>query len=155
MKSIISKPNQYGSISKYQLAHFEKENDIALPEDYRSFLLLNNGGHPIPSFFWIQPGVDGSSVQEFFGLHKGPKHSFLSTYINENHLVSPNSLLFIGSDGLGNYICLGMNSENYGGIFFIDHDSFHWGEADMLSGVSKISNSFSLFFDSLDVESEY
>jgi hypothetical protein len=146
---IINNPNPYGCLSKIILRDFEIKNKINLPEDYRSFLLSNNGGQPNPSFFWIQPINDGSSVNNLFGLHNGPIHLSLETYIGGNYLKFPNLYLPFGDDGMGNFLCIVLTKDNFGEVVFLDHDLHDFQNLDSLIGISKIANSFSDFINSL------
>jgi hypothetical protein len=45
----VKTSNEYGALSEADLQQFETAHAIALPEDYRSFLMEHNGGRPIPS----------------------------------------------------------------------------------------------------------
>ncbi len=154
MAIIIRTPNPYGTLSKNELEHFEEMFNVSLPDDYRDFLLKNNGGQPTPSFFWIQPNIDGSSVLHFFGLNDGPKHLSLLTYFGELRSNFPFTLLPICDDGLGNFLCLGISSNNHGEVFFLDHDVYPFNNQDSNKGIIKIANSFSEFLDSLEEDPE-
>lgn len=148
MVTIIN-PNPFGPLVINKLKEFELENNLFLPEDYRSFLLKNNGGQPYPSNFWIQLNIDGSSVFNFFGIHEGLKHLSLTTYVKGQHLIFPKLYLPIADDGLGNFICIGHANENFGEIVFLDHDLYDFQNQESMIGISKISNSFSDFLNSL------
>jgi hypothetical protein len=145
----INNPNPFGSLSKEILSNFDKDTHIHLPVDYCDFLLINNGGNPIPSFFWIIPDQDGSGVNQFYGLHDDPEFPSLHTYAGKERYGVPKSILPIGDDGLGNLICLGINSSNFGKVFFFDHDIHPNNDCESTKGISKVANSFSEFLLSL------
>jgi hypothetical protein len=115
-------PNPYGPLAQDRLAEFERITRLNLPDDYRDFLFQNNGGQPTPAFFWIEPQKDGSDVHQFYGLHNGPAHLCIDTYIGEERYGIPSTMLPIGDDGLGDFICLGVSSANFGGVYFLDHE---------------------------------
>jgi hypothetical protein len=141
--------NPYGPLSPNQLDDFEKRNFMHLPSDYRNFLLQNNGGRPVPSFFWIKPYEDGTGVYQFYGLHNGPPHLCIATYVNDERFGIPNLILPIGDDGIGNSLCLGVSSSNQGKIFFLDHEVYPYHISNSSLGLFKISDSFSEFLCSL------
>ena len=145
----IKNTNPYGPLSWERLVNIENRIQKELPQDYRNFLLKYNGGQPVPSFFWIQPFHDGSGVYQFYGIHDGPIHLSIDTYLGEERYGIPNSMIPIGDDGMGNFICLGINSTNYGEIFFLDHDEHPYSTPDSMAGVLIISNTFDEFLHSL------
>ncbi len=145
----INYPNPFGPLTKDQLHIFELNTHIRLPTEYRDFLLTYNGGKPEPSFFWITFGEDGSSVQQFYGLHDGPHNLSIDTYTGEEGYRLPKSVLPIADDGVGNFICLGISLSTFGKVFFMDHDSHPVNDPDSMRGITKIANSFSEFLFSL------
>lgn len=148
------KNNPFGPLSSQTLEDFESDYHISLSADYRAFLLKYNGGQPSPSFFWIQAQKDGTVVNQFYGLHDGPMHLNLRTYIDKGLFGSNKSLLAIGDDGLGNFICIGISPHNRGEIFFVDHDLFHFYEPNSCIGITRISRRFHDFFNSLTTPPE-
>jgi hypothetical protein len=146
---MIVNPNPFGSLSQIKLSEFEKKNKLHLPDDYREFLLLYNGGQPKPSFFWIEPKIDGSCVNLLYGLHDDPTHYSIDTYAGSERYGIPDTMLPIGEDGVGNYICLGISSNNYSIIYFLDHDEHPFNEPNSLDGITQLSNTFTEFLSSL------
>jgi hypothetical protein len=145
----IVNANIYGSLSYEMLNEFETKIHIQLPSDYRHFLLKHNGGKPIPSFFWITPYEDGSSVNRFYGLYNDPTSLSINTFIGKENYGIPESMLPIGDDGVGNYICIGISLENHGNIFFLDHELHPFHEPNSQEGITKLTDSFIEFLDSL------
>jgi SMI1 / KNR4 family (SUKH-1) len=144
----IMNPNPYGMISLQKLQEFEIKQGINLPEDYRSFLKKYNGGKPNPAGFWIERGVDGSEVHQFFGLHDGPKWLSLEYYVEEPFGISKNYLA-IGDDGTGNILCMKLQGHDNSSIYFIDHDIHDYNEPGSLTGFTKVANSFAEFLSGL------
>lgn len=151
MRMKLLNSNKFGQLTENAVIDFERFYEISLPKEYRNFLIEDNGGEPVPGceFFWIKKGKDGSSVHQFFGLHAGPIHLRLATYMDQNMYGFPRSLLPIADDGLGNYICLGIQPNNYGKVYFLDHDLFPFQSNENAPGITQISSSFSSFINAL------
>lgn len=141
--------NPHGELSSETLDAFVARAQIQLPSEYREFLLLYNGGRPIPSFFWIRPQEDGSTMQQFFGLHEGPQHLCIETYVGEERYGIPQSMVPIGDDGTGNFICMGVGQYNLGEIFFLDHDAHPYQTPDSMEGITRLAGSLGEFLDNL------
>ena len=137
--------NPYGSLSREKLDEFERQIGTSLPEDYKTFLLHYNGGRPAPSFFWIKPVDDGSEVFQFYGLHKGPAHLSIETYAGKERYGIPATMLPIGDDGVGNFICLDLSAVHFGEVYFLDHDIHPYHDPDAIEGITKLANTFTEF----------
>lgn len=148
MSTRILDSRPYGNTTEDRLRQFERSAGVALPRDYRDFLLLHNGGRPMPSFFWVKPG-DGSTVNQFYGLHNGPEHLRIGTYAGANRHGIPSTMLVIADDGTGNFIALGIGDSNFGHIFFVDHELHPYAEAESTVGISRLAESFSSFLEQL------
>ena len=145
----IINANPYGPLLQKKLGEFEKQAHITLPNDYRNFLLRYNGGQPTPSFFWIKLQEDGSSIHQFYGLHDDPVFLSLKTFAGKERYGIPESMLPIGDDGTGNYICIGISSTNFGKVFFLDHDKHPFHNPNSLDGIMELADSFTEFLLSL------
>ena len=104
------------------LAQFEKNQDILLPEEYRTFLINYNGGNTLQTSFKIKK--ESSDIRAFYGFENADyeynfqyflDHDFLSDYIEVDYLP-------IAEDSFGNYILLGIAKQNYNLIAFFDHE---------------------------------
>ena len=109
---------------------------------------MYNGGDPYPSFFWIKEGSDGSEVLHLFGIHNGPFHLSIDTYLRGERYF-PKSMLPIGKDGVGNYICIGISTANFGEVYFLDHEDHSFEHPDSLTAFTKLANSISEFLSIL------
>ncbi len=103
---------------------FEQQLGFTLPEDFRSFLLRYNGGKPIPSAFLLRKRTgpySDSLVHRLEGLEPSERaglrwlHSFMQYRL-------PVGFLAIGIDPTGNFICLGLDSDARGRVYFWDHE---------------------------------
>ena len=104
------------------LAQFEKNHDILLPEEYRTFLINYNGGNTLQTSFKIKK--ESSDIRAFYGFENADyeynfqyflDHDFLSEHIQAGYLP-------IAEDSFGNYILLGIAKQNYNQIAFFDHE---------------------------------
>lgn len=120
---------------------FEKRIGTRLPEDYRQFLINHNGGKPIPCYFRISEAEGENSLHHFYGLHDGPSYlSLEEAYENHKGMV-PTSMISFADDPFGNALCIGIEADNKGKIFFWDHEAE--------DNITEVSKTFSLFLESL------
>jgi cell wall assembly regulator SMI1 len=86
----------------------------SLPDDYRNFLLRQDGG-------WMQ--MNDGAVKEILGVRDDASYNAslwqaLDTY---NERV-PNWLLPVASDEYGNLYALSLRQEDFGSVWFWDHE---------------------------------
>jgi len=108
-----------------EIDEFEIQLGNLLPDDYKKFLLKFNGGFPEKKIFHIddQQGEDILSV--LYGIDKENKtreHLTLAYNFNFLRIDLPQNILPIGHDPGGNYICMSLSEDNYGKIYFWDHE---------------------------------
>lgn len=91
------------------VAQFEKNHDILLPEEYRTFLINYNGGNALQTSFKIKK--ESADIRAFYGFENADyeynfqyflDHEFLSEHIQAGYLP-------IAEDSFGNYILLGIS----------------------------------------------
>jgi len=143
-------------LSVAEVEDFEKKFTISFPVDYKAHLLKHNGGRCVPNVyeFFEKGNSTNSDVAWFFAIYDG-KSNRLDAAINiykfdEKRL--PKQLLPIARDSGGNLICISTGSNDYGYIYFGDHES----EADYnitddtdYSNIYIIAKSLPEFFDKL------
>ena len=104
------------------VAQFEKNHDILLPEEYKTFLISYNGGDTLQTTFKIKK--ESSDIRAFYGFENADyeysfqyllDHDFLSEHIQAGYLP-------IAEDSFGNHILLGISKQNYNLIAFFDHE---------------------------------
>ncbi|GIM50349.1 SMI1/KNR4 family protein [Capnocytophaga stomatis] len=117
---IIGYPNG----KKSKISDIEKHFKIKLPQDYKDFLNIYNGGETEEDAFIYVEDLDEYMIMgNFFGIDID--EGFADIYkINEeyNDDIPPNSLL-IGSDMGSGLILLIQDGEN-DGIWYYDHSYF-------------------------------
>jgi hypothetical protein len=141
--------DSYAALKTATLDRFEELLEVRLPEDYRNFLLRNNGGRPRVNGFRIVNGQRASDevLDYFLGIAQGEEDdivAFLQRYSDR----LPPDLLPIAYDAFGNLICLGLSEPVAGQVLFWDHELEPELEDDELSNVTVIAGNFDLFLNS-------
>lgn len=114
-------------LSKVELAAFEQTNNVQLPEDYKTFILSNNGGTPPDDksyIIWVDN--DNDEVDLNIARFHPIKHG---VYTIEDALFSlvqkeiiPNCFLPFGSNGGDAEFCMSLREEDYGAIYYMTLD---------------------------------
>ena len=126
-----------------EIKKFETKFQIILPTEYIEFLLKFNGGTPNKVYF-IEDDAD--LVINFFLSLGDSKFNIEEYYLDmviEQKLL-PKGILPIGEDAFGNIICLSCRAEDYGVVYFWDHESEN--------ELRELSKSFSFILDNLKDE---
>lgn len=135
----------FGENSEQELLNFENCIGFHLPEDYRNFLNMTNGGVPRKPYF--QHRHFGVSLVDFYcGIFPGNHKDIQRSTSNLKCMVDDDTfdeVIYIATDPGGLAICLGVAQANQGTIYLFDHDS---GEEDIT--LLKIADSFTEFFNS-------
>jgi len=130
---------------------WELESKISrrLPEDYREFLLLHNGGRPEPkSFTFVEDGHDtSSSMQSLYSLSNDEYDALEDNFETFTNRI-PSGTIPIGCDGLGNQILLGLHGDIRGKVYFWDHEEEPQNPLDW-SNVILVADSFDAFMRGL------
>ncbi|MGE6599596.1 SMI1/KNR4 family protein [Bacillus proteolyticus] len=125
--------------------NFELEQNIKFPKEYKEFLLTFNGGYPQLSLFKISEEGE-SIVNVFYGLNISKSYDELSNAYESLGGEIPEGFISIGDDSGGNQICLGVNDEYYGKLYF----GFHGIEDnDEVSNMFFLANNFREFLNNL------
>ena len=128
----------------------ESKYGCALPDDYVDFLVTHNGGRPKPSVFTFEAGgnkTTDSLVQCFFGWCDDPDYgieSNLSAYAGR--IVD--GFCPIACDPFGNLLLLSLRKDDYGSVWFWDHEE----EAEYhptMDNMDKVAGSFTEFVEGL------
>lgn len=101
MKYVDSNP--YGPLTPKRLEQFERTIGQSLPDDYRAYLLEQNGGTP-EKYLICWPGSDEPAevFNDAFGLHDGPDYSRLDKMTEGMREFLQDDLIPIGCDPGGN-----------------------------------------------------
>ncbi len=134
-------------ITDPQIALLEQELGSRLPDDYKQFLLNTNGGVPEPNEFDVPATSTGSGVNIFYGsLAKAHDGDLVYEQILLKDRL-PDRLVAIADAEGGNRVCLSSRPEDFGVVFFWDHELE--SETDQSAPLSRLSSSFAELFSSL------
>jgi hypothetical protein len=120
MKSIEVDYSKEPPVTLEILAEAEKQLGVALPEGYRQFLLLHNGGHPKQDCYGFAENDNNSEVHRFFAIFDGSNTVNLLIQAKCYRDSVPSEFLVIGRDGGGSRICLGVREPYYNQVYFWD-----------------------------------
>lgn len=113
--------NSASKLTREEIHDFEVRYNLHLPEEYIRFLLSHNGGSPDKVYF-IENGAD-LVVNTFWSLSKEKynlERYYTEMVIQDKEL--PEKILPIGDDAFGNAICLSCRDEDFGKVYFWDHE---------------------------------
>ena len=111
------------AIGEAQILKLERALGFALPEEYRVFLIQNNGGRahpdavPTPSF----PGSAASSLKVFYGIGTAIQSEDLLRRYGVWIEDCPRHLLPIACDDGGSQYCLSLSGSDRGCVYYWDY----------------------------------
>lgn len=151
----VSFENSFRSVSLEEVELYENELNVRLPEDYKRFVLKNNGGKPVARRFKTKDGKHISSLMLFFPLTEDIEPNIISIFkeFNKNSKI-PANLLVIGEDPIKNKICLSFSGSDDGAVYYWSLDMEDILEEDYIpsyTNFSLISSSFTEFVQNLSV----
>lgn len=124
----------------------------SLPTEYKMFMVEHNGGRPVSRLIYSFMDYDsdtGSSFENGFDIYSFNKlEDIVEFYDNlfSSGLI-PEHYCPIADDSCGNELLLCLSDdENYGSVFFVDHEQFNEDES---FKVTKIANDFENFIKKL------
>lgn len=139
------------------IKQMENELSYTLPTDYVDFL-LNYGGCAFSDVTY--PLIDPCPIGDrqllsiCFGILPGDTYDLINNYHTFKERIPPN-FLPIACDGMGNLVCLSINGNDKGNVYFWQHDAEeliddneHQGYAEDIYLAAK---SFDEFIDSLEI----
>ena len=144
------------SINRKQIEEIENIVNLKFPDDYIEHLLKYNGGRCEPNEFSFHDGskMDSSCIHWFLAIYDSNYDSLLSdinTYkISEKRM--PIHIFPIANDPLGNCICISCKKDEYGYVYFWDHEQevdYTESNDNDYSNLFFIADSFSNFLNNL------
>jgi hypothetical protein len=110
--------------SREQFASLEHRLNGRLPDDYVAFLLDSNGGRAEGSRFDFTDHTGettSSRVAWFFGLSRDESYG-IEANLDDYAGRIPSGFCPIGCDPFGNALLLAVAGEDYGSVWFWDHE---------------------------------
>lgn len=100
-----------------EVSKLESQYKFKFPSQYRNFLINYNGGYTPNTYFEVN-GIS-SDIKLFYGFGVSSELSFS---LNEMNEWIEKFLFPIAIDSFGDDILIGIAEENYGKVFFSDHE---------------------------------
>ena len=140
------------------ISSFEQELNINLPEEYKAFMIKNNGGMPEDDVVFdyydnVTESQKRAVIQEFYIMYS--ENNFEVDNIRNicegfwKDKAIPVSMFPIGADPAGNIICISLLPNEYGKIYFYNHEYENVDTGYMME--SKVADSFDAFLGLLYV----
>lgn len=139
-------------LNENDIERIEKEIGIKLPPEFQSFLLKYNGGKPKPDAVRYS-GDYFDFVAFFYGERFRSYASDLIPSVAFYKELIPNHYLPIGESPGGDVYCLSLKNEDYGSVYYWDHEIANYDGEPWEENLIKLSISLSEFIDDLYEES--
>lgn len=138
----------YKPLVSEDIKSFENEYGIKLPDDYKKFLLLNNGGKPVKRRFKTSDGTITTSIMLFLPISEQTELN-LKNFYNKYNLgkIVPSNLMPIGIDPADSLICLEIGGNDK--VYFCDMDYFEEDDELKDEYIKLISENFLAFLNNL------
>ncbi|MFC3158460.1 SMI1-KNR4 cell-wall [Chryseobacterium arachidis] len=142
--------SKYSQLTLEEIIEWEN-NNIAIPEPYKAFLLQHNGGDTgDKNTFKVKKMRGEFGFDGFFGIHEGLRglDYIQTTYTKRNRF--PKHYFAIASDVSGNLILMGQNEKKFGKIYFWYHEGeVSENEKPWEKNIYKIAENLDCFLNSL------
>jgi hypothetical protein len=132
------------TVTEDDLKAFENKYAFRLPNDYRTFLLENNGGFPSPNCVTFSEAGRKTASDVFCYFAIGDQRAWASV---EWHLETysgrlPEDTVPVARDSCGNLWLLAVGGGNAGSVFFWDHGSYATFDEKDLANWPRAAESF-------------
>ena len=135
------------------LKYFEHKN-IEIPDDYRNFLIQYNGGRPENDCIDFKDSHQGTMLKSIFGFTKDEYGSLEDANIMYKERIPKNTIV-IADDAGGNRIIMSISGDDYGKIYFWDHNMEADDEEEPdYSNLTLVADSFDEFINNLKSSEE-
>lgn len=134
-----------------EIAILEQRLSCHLPDDYRRFLLVENGGKPdLPvGYYRDNDQVKDFSIRYFLALSSEPSNYTLQHALNVYSRRIPARYIPIACDSFGNLMLIAVREPDIGMIAFWDHEQEFDDEIEDAPCVHSVAKSFTSFVDTL------
>jgi len=138
-------------LTEEMLRQFEEESQSKLPNDYRRFLLQNNGGFPSPDCVTFKE-AGRATASDVFCFHSiGDERAWASMEWHHKTFSGrlPKNTLPIAHDSCGNLWLLNVGPDHGGSVVFWDHGSFDTFDETDFDVWPRVAKSFQEFIHNL------
>lgn len=136
-------------VTNSSVEEFEREIGTKLPEDYRKFLLDYNAAEIRPNIFWIEDEKEENGIRYFLGICEDEWYDLTANKNNYRERVPPNLLPF-ASDEDSSLVCISIEGDDYGRIYFWDRHQEGFDNKPDYRNVHLLADSFSNFLKKLE-----
>lgn len=141
------------------IIEFEKNYNVSFPPQYKHHLLSYNGGAPHPDIFsFTEKGTKTNSrINYFYAIGSSGSDNFnevMETFKVDDKRM-PDHILPIAEDPFGNVVCISSGANDFGRIYFWDHEmevDYSVSDDTDYSNLYFIANSFNEFIKMLKAE---
>ncbi|MBP2621737.1 SMI1/KNR4 family protein [Streptococcus panodentis] len=113
--------NSFSKVTSEQISAIEKRLKLEFPNDYKQFLLTNNGLRSRGDFFFHLVDIDFEvHIDILYGIDTGVKNCDLIDWTEKFRFDLPPQAIIIGDDIIMGFIVLILSEED-GGIYYYDH----------------------------------
>jgi cell wall assembly regulator SMI1 len=157
-RPIEFEPSDAEPLTESELESVERELDVELPRDYRRFLLEQNGGRTVDDWVLDTPiahSIGGVLPCDFYSVARSGQYdmSWMLDSYGLHWLAA--GVLPIAEDPGGNVICLSLRGDEYGSVYFWDHElGAHEGDLPSPQGLTVVAESFEAFVSGLRLADE-
>ena len=139
------------ALTEDSLHALEQKYACRLPDDYRTFMLENNGGFPEPDCVTLKEDSRETASDVFCFFAIGEERAGLSLDWHRETLSDrlPEQTLPIARDSCGNLWLLCVGGEQAGSVYFWDHGTYDTFDETVLDNWPRVAESFQEFRDGL------
>lgn len=140
------------SLSEKIISSLEIGWGFKFPKSYKLFLENYNGGIPKNRYFHFKDSLDGSAIDTIFGI---VPEKYFNAFFYYNIMYCgriPLNTFPIAHDSFGNLILLSVKGQDYGKVYFWDHEQeadTNNGEVPGYENLTLIADSFEEFMGNL------
>lgn len=157
MKDILVVDSEI-KLTMADIENIEATLKVKLPKDYKAFLLKYNGGHPIKDAYpiieifdfnrygWGESAVYDCGISWFYSIYDGEYNNFVQENKYKIDRYIPDELIIIGCSSGGDEICIGVEENNFGKVYYWGHD---WERGEGCLSFVLVANNFPDFINSL------
>lgn len=139
------------SLTEKEVENVVKKLAFEIPIEYREFLQQTNGGIPVPDAVKHE-GKYWDNVSCFYSVRNNLCSDDLFRNIEEYKEMLPSHYLPIGESPGGNLYCLSLRSEDFGSVYFWDHDEANYDGEPWEENMTLLASSLPVFINSLYIE---
>lgn len=104
---------------------FCRENHFIFPKSYVDYLKIHNDGDLEPNFLKFRENA--VNIRYFYGMGTENNVDLTEIYPIYRDRI-PENCIPIAEDDCGNQICMSLNGDSYGKIYFWDHETMDMDE---------------------------